>query len=74
MRIFRKNKYLEYVLFSGLSLILIWIGIIILKAGQIIYGDDAGLLWGAGIITYIGIKGLAIISINLWDAFTGGKE
>ncbi|KKK62658.1 hypothetical protein LCGC14_3002170, partial [marine sediment metagenome] len=55
-------------------LILIWWGMIVWKIGEFHYGSDAALLWASGVITYIGVMGLARIVVNLYIFYKEQNE
>ena len=60
------NKNIEWVFVLCLSMVLLFFGMLLLIIGRNIYGADASLLWASGILTYMGIRGLAGFILYLW--------
>lgn len=53
------KKYLVEILCLGMTIIILFSGLGILILGRIVYGSDASLLWASGILTFMGLNGLA---------------
>lgn len=54
-------KRFEMIFVLILATFLFYFGMTFLLVGKNIYGSDATLLWASGILTYMGIRGFAVI-------------
>jgi cytochrome c biogenesis protein CcdA len=61
------KKYVEEILFLGITMMLLFFGLGILIAGRVIYGSDASLIWASGILTFMGINGFMNFIRYLWS-------
>lgn len=61
------NKPQEMFWVLVLAMILLFFGLTLLTIGKNIYGPDASLLWVSGILTYMGIRGLGVFILYLWE-------
>ena len=59
------NKDLEMVLTLTGASIMLWFALSLLIIGRELYGSDAALLWASGILSLLGVNGIATFFLYL---------
>jgi len=67
-------KLIEKYFYGVGSLIMVYMSYMALFKGRILYGVDANLIFGFGIICMLGIQGLIIVSLSIMDSHNRKNE
>lgn len=58
-------KTFENILFFAMGFFLFSISMIVLQVGRMLYGVDASIIWGMGVVCFMSLQGIVNIFTNL---------
>lgn len=67
MKLNKKLKTIILTIFTlTMSIFMLWFSFSVLFAGRELFGSEVNIIWASGILTYLGLKGLAE---SIWIIF-----